>query len=258
MKIFAPTCFWTSLLFFFFLNLNNFRPVVCNKASVNSNQAFSQRSSSKLPNSIDRKPTAQLLPDAVAEDRTDSNQIVSFTFSYKLELLSRGLFLLLLFLPVLLTAVFASLSPAFAEHIWYPLFAYLISKSGAAFIKWGQWASTRPDAFPPALCRQLTRLQAAAPTHSFAHTRREIQIALNSSSPLDKLFDSFDTLPLASGSIAQVHRAVYKGQDVAVKVRHPNVARRIQVDFDLMQCLAAFLVALPKTRLIDFRSLQLR
>jgi aarF domain-containing kinase len=47
-------------------------------------------------------------------------------------------------------------------------------------------------------------------------------------------FESFDREPLASGSIAQIHRAVFLGRDVAVKVRHPNVVKQIVTDFILM------------------------
>ncbi len=34
-----------------------------------------------------------------------------------------------------------------------------------AFIKWGQWAATRPDLFPGDLCAELARLHTGAPRH---------------------------------------------------------------------------------------------
>jgi predicted unusual protein kinase regulating ubiquinone biosynthesis (AarF/ABC1/UbiB family) len=49
------------------------------------------------------------------------------------------------------------------------------------------------------------------------------------------VFDSFDTKPLASGSIAQVHKAILDGRIVVAKVRHPNVANLIDMDFRLMR-----------------------
>lgn len=63
---------------------------------------------------------------------------------------------------------------------------------------------------------------------------------------LFEVFEQFDTNPIASGSIAQVHKARLKplqygdegGQLIAVKVRHPNVARLIDMDFRLMGVLA--------------------
>jgi aarF domain-containing kinase len=46
------------------------------------------------------------------------------------------------------------------------------ASSGAAFIKWGQWSSTREDIFPPAFCRVLSELHDRAPVHSFEEVRR--------------------------------------------------------------------------------------
>jgi aarF domain-containing kinase len=75
-----------------------------------------------------------------------------------------------------------------------------------AFIKWGQWAATRPDLFPGDLCAELARLHTGAPRHGFGHTRAAVEGAFRR--PLAELFDEFDAAPVASGSIAQVHRAV--------------------------------------------------
>ena len=51
---------------------------------------------------------------------------------------------------------------------------------------------------------------------------------------IEEIFEEFDEVPLASGSVSQVYKAVYKGQKVAVKVRHPGVERYIQRDINLM------------------------
>ena len=65
------------------------------------------------------------------------------------------------------------------------------------------------------------------------------------------VFDSFEPKPVASGSIAQVHKAVLKadnahmGTVVAVKVRHPNVARLIDMDFRLMKLAATLADCIP-------------
>lgn len=62
---------------------------------------------------------------------------------------------------------------------WMDLVVWTLERAGPAFIKWGQWAATRPDLFPPDLCRALSRLQTAAPRHSFAQTRRIVEAAFN-------------------------------------------------------------------------------
>ena len=48
------------------------------------------------------------------------------------------------------------------------------------------------------------------------------------------MFDEFDPVPIASGSVSQVYQAKYKNQKVAVKVRHPGVDVYIERDIDLM------------------------
>ena len=156
-----------------------------------------------------------------------------------LALLARALVLLVVFLPVLLTALLAWPWPFFRNRVWFPMLTSALATAGTAFIKWGQWASCRPDIFPERLCAALSRLHSQAPTHGFGHTRREVEAACGA--PLADAFEAFDPKPFASGSIAQLHRATLPGgRDVAVKVRHPAVVRRIVVDFALMRAAAEF------------------
>lgn len=76
---------------------------------------------------------------------------------------------------------------------------------GPAFIKWGQWAATRRDVFPPDLCKELERLHSNAPQHSLQFTQAAIREAF--AGGIDDLFQHFEEEPVASGSIAQVYRA---------------------------------------------------
>ena len=149
---------------------------------------------------------------------------------------ARGLALLLIFLPVLLSAPLAWLIRPFRTAIWFKLVKASLASAGTAFIKWGQWASVRPDMFPEALCGALAELHSQAPEHSFEHSRKEVEASFGTS--LEEVFDGFEQKPVASGSIAQVHRATLEGRPVAVKVRHPHVVRRIVTDFTLMRMLA--------------------
>ena len=127
-----------------------------------------------------------------------------------------------------------------------------IRGGGAAFIKWGQWSSARPDLFPAPFCRTLSRLHDDAPRHSWTATRRAVEEDLLRSAEtglkLEDVFSAFDRHPVASGSVAQVHRATLRaspgtgwreGVEVAVKVRHPGVAERLGLDFRLLRPAAA-------------------
>ncbi|CAI8606843.1 unnamed protein product [Vicia faba] len=95
------------------------------------------------------------------------------------------------------------------------------------------------DLFPRDLCGELAEFQTNAPSHSFSYSRKCIENAFGRN--LNEIFEKFEEEPVASGSIAQVHRATlkykYPGQQikklvvVAVKVRHPGVTEAIRRDF---------------------------
>lgn len=118
-------------------------------------------------------------------------------------------------------------------------FRQLLIDSGPVFVKLGQWMCQRPDVFPPPFLAHLESLQRAAPTHSASDTHAALRDAFGGAEVL-QTFDSFDDTPLASGSIAQVHRAVYRGEPVVVKVRHPNIVARVRSDLDLLAALVRF------------------
>jgi len=167
-------------------------------------------------------------------------------------LMFRALALLLLFLPVMLTAPIAALLGPFRRRVWFWLVTKVLASAGTAFIKWGQWAAVRPDMFPERLCAELGELHSKAPAHSFRHSKTEVEAALGA--PLDEVFERFDPRPLASGSIAQVHRATLKGREVAVKVRHPHVVSRIVTDFTLMRLVAEASAKVPGLSYLNLKA----
>ena len=71
--------------------------------------------------------------------------------------------------------------------------------------------------------------------------------------PLDTLFLDFQTAPVASASIAQVHRAVLPtGQEVAVKIQRPGIERQIDIDLEILAALAKRIEKyIPDTRYLD-------
>ena len=89
---------------------------------------------------------------------------------------------------------------------------------GTTFIKLGQVLSVRPDILPQAMLEELATLQDNAPTVDFAAIKQVVEEELHG--PIEETFKSFESTPVASASIAQVHIArLHDGREVAVKVQ---------------------------------------
>lgn len=123
-----------------------------------------------------------------------------------------------------------------------------LTELGTTFIKFGQVLSTRLDLIGPVLAAELAQLQSNVPADPFDLTRATVESELGH--PLEDLFKEFSPLPLASGSIGQVHRAMlHDGRPVAVKIQHPEILRRIADDLVILSELAK----LAEEYLPDFR-----
>ncbi|KAM0943922.1 putative ABC-type Cd(2+) transporter [Dioscorea sansibarensis] len=162
-------------------------------------------------------------------------------------------YLTILFSPLLAMAPFVDMFGIKFRNTWLRLVHHTLEAAGPAFIKWGQWAATRPDLFPNDLCMELAKLHSKAPSHSFAYSKCSIEKAFGRK--LTDIFENFEETPVASGSIAQVHRASlrfrYPGQrlkkpiEVAVKVRHPGVGESIRRDFVIINLVAKISQFIP-------------
>lgn len=183
--------------------------------------------------------------------------LTSFLFSLGevLILCFRAVYLAFLFAPCIAMAPFADSFGIEFRKRWLHCVHYTLERAGPAFIKWGQWAASRPDLFPNDLCTELAELQTKAPAHSYAYTKKTIEKAFGRL--LHEIFDNFEEEPVASGSIAQVHRATLRfrhpGQRikpilVAVKVRHPGVSGAIRRDFILLNLFAKVSTFIPTLR----------
>ncbi|HEX5472261.1 MAG TPA: AarF/UbiB family protein [Lacipirellulaceae bacterium] len=120
-----------------------------------------------------------------------------------------------------------------------------IEELGPTFIKFGQILSTRPDQIGMPLAQELQKLQTSVASDRPEVVRETIESELGK--PIDMLFADFDTMPLASASIGQAHRARLNGGDeVVVKVQHAGIRRRMEIDLDILGGLAQLAGRIPE------------
>ena len=112
-----------------------------------------------------------------------------------------------------------------------------LEELGPIYVKFGQILSTRRDLLPADIADELAELQDAVPP--FPGDRARVIVEDELGQPIDALYARFDTEPMASASIAQVHSArLHDGRDVVVKVVRPGIEARVREDLELLGALA--------------------
>ncbi|MCP4809628.1 MAG: AarF/ABC1/UbiB kinase family protein [Proteobacteria bacterium] len=124
---------------------------------------------------------------------------------------------------------------------------------GPTFIKLGQVLSTRPDLLSPAYIEAFQQLQDDVVPVPFEDVRATLVAELGEQ--WESLVDDFDTTPLATASIAQVHRARLKdGTDVVFKVQRSGIAPKIRSDLNILHFLADRAEAeFPEAKALDVK-----
>jgi ubiquinone biosynthesis protein len=111
---------------------------------------------------------------------------------------------------------------------------------GPIFVKFGQMLSTRRDLMPTDIADELAKLQDQVPPFPSVHAIAILET--NYGRPLKDVFQSFEELPIASASVAQVHFAVLPdGRHAAVKILRPGIKRIIEHDIALLKVAADLL-----------------
>jgi predicted unusual protein kinase regulating ubiquinone biosynthesis (AarF/ABC1/UbiB family) len=135
-------------------------------------------------------------------------------------------------------------------------------------IKFGQIIGSRPDLVPDEYIGVLSRLQDQVPSRPFEVIKRRIERQLER--PLTDVFADFSEEPIASASLAQVHRARLKrparkeegrgkedggwdGLDVAVKVQYPGIQNTVENDLQNIRFLLRILQRFERN--LDFKPL---
>ncbi len=115
-----------------------------------------------------------------------------------------------------------------------------LTELGPIYVKFGQLLSTRRDLLPPDIAQALAKLQDNVDPFDGEEASQIVESALEE--PLDKHFSFFNTSPMASASIAQVHEATLKsGEEVVVKVLRPDIEVIIDKDLRLLNAIANWL-----------------
>lgn len=113
----------------------------------------------------------------------------------------------------------------------------MLQQLGPTYVKIGQMVAGRGEALPPALAKELEKLQSdVAP---FPWDEAEAILVSELGRPVDELFATIEHEPFAAASTAQVHRATLPdGREVAVKVQRPNIVVKTKADLGVLQELA--------------------
>ncbi len=128
----------------------------------------------------------------------------------------------------------------------------LATRMEGLLIKTCQFISSRADVAPPEYVAVLSRLQDRVPPRPFEQVVTQIEGELGAHP--DAIFDGFARTPIASASLAQVHRARTRdGDEVAVKVQYRGIERIVETDLRNLSILVRILARLERD--FDFRVL---
>lgn len=125
----------------------------------------------------------------------------------------------------------------FHKYTRYERIRMVCEELGTTFIKFAQIASNRPDLIPEELVQELTGFQDRATPVPEAAIRASIEAAFPAGS--DAVFAFIDYQPLASASMAQVHRARMRtGEEVVLKIQRPGIDTTVLHDIEILKNLA--------------------
>lgn len=119
-------------------------------------------------------------------------------------------------------------------------------------MKIAQLLSTVPDLLPQEYVNELTKLQSNAPPMGWNFVKRRMKNELG----FDWLdsFDSFEKEPFAAASLGQVHRAVYKGENVVCKLQYPDMNSIVDADVNQLKLIFSIYKKIDKS--IDTSEIQ--
>lgn len=130
----------------------------------------------------------------------------------------------------------------------------LLEDLGPTFVKLGQIMSKRNELLPKAYCKELEKLCSESNVLAYEVISSIIEHELGK--PIDEVFSSFDTKPIGSASIGQVHKATLKnGKKVVVKIQRPNIDTIMRQDIMLFRTILKPLKLAPGLGGVDLYKL---
>ncbi len=119
-------------------------------------------------------------------------------------------------------------------------------------IKVCQFLGSRADVLPSEYIEVLSRLQDRVPPRPLATFLPVLHRELGR--PVEEAFAAIDPLPIASASLAQVHRGrLHDGREVAIKMQYPDIEKVVRIDLRNFSILVRALARLEPG--FDFRVL---
>ena len=154
----------------------------------------------------------------------------------------------------------ADISLTFARHlarVGDPLPRRLrtaFTELGPTFVKVGQVIASSPGLFPREWIDEFASLRDNVPAFPTAQARRIVEEDLGR--PLSSVFATFDDVPLAAASIAQVHGAtLLDGRRVVVKVQRPGLAEQVRDELRALLVVCELLERIPQASVGSPRAL---